>query len=338
MAWIRRDHKDHLIPSLLPWALCTRSRCSGLHPAWPWTFLGMRHPPLLWFRDLTTLTGKYFFLVSNLNLHSFSLKPCILVLSLHALVNSASSALLLTPFRYWKVLWSLSEAFPSSDWTASSLSACLHRSPPAFCSFSQSSSGLAPTVSHPYAGDSRSEHSNAGRVPKEQNQLLDLLAMLLVMQPRVQLAFWAEHVHCQLKLSLSSHNTWVLLKATLDPLSTQPLLAWDCPDPGAGHCICPCWTSWGLHRLTSQACPGPSGWHLFPAVLLVTPQFAFSASLPMASLSPLALVPAQTSEGHQPSWVSTRTLSHWPQFFNPINTKIETWSLGNLQMSSGIVL
>jgi len=46
---------------------------------------------------ITTLTGKNFFLLSSLNLPSFSLKPLPLVLSLHALVKSPSPALLQAP-------------------------------------------------------------------------------------------------------------------------------------------------------------------------------------------------------------------------------------------------
>jgi len=48
------------------------------------------------------LSVKNFFLVSNLNLPSFSLKPLPLVLSLHALVKSPSPAFLQAPFKYWK--------------------------------------------------------------------------------------------------------------------------------------------------------------------------------------------------------------------------------------------
>jgi len=43
---------------------------------------------------LTTFMVKNFFLVSNLNPPSFSLKPFLLVLSLHALVKSPSPAFL----------------------------------------------------------------------------------------------------------------------------------------------------------------------------------------------------------------------------------------------------
>ena len=41
-------------------------------------------------QGLTTLMGKNFFLISNLNLPSFSLEPFPLVLSLHPLVNHVS--------------------------------------------------------------------------------------------------------------------------------------------------------------------------------------------------------------------------------------------------------
>ena len=40
--------------------------------------------------------------------------------------------------------------------------------------------------------------------------------------------------------------------------------AWDCPNPGAGPCTWPCWTSWRSEEPTSQGCQGPSGWHAFP--------------------------------------------------------------------------
>jgi len=43
---------------------------------------------------LTTLAVKDFFLISDLNLPSFSLKPLLLALSLHALAKSPSPAFL----------------------------------------------------------------------------------------------------------------------------------------------------------------------------------------------------------------------------------------------------
>jgi len=50
----------------------------------------------------TILMVKNFFLVSNLNLPSFSLQPFPLVLSVHTLVKSPSPSFLYAPFRYWK--------------------------------------------------------------------------------------------------------------------------------------------------------------------------------------------------------------------------------------------
>ena len=55
------------------------------------------------FQCLTTLTVQNFFLISSLNLPSSSLKLVPLVLLLHALIKSPSSAFLWAPFRYWKV-------------------------------------------------------------------------------------------------------------------------------------------------------------------------------------------------------------------------------------------
>ena len=54
------------------------------------------------FQCLTALIGKNFFLISNLNLHSFSSKPLPLALSRHALVKSPSPAFSHVTFKYWK--------------------------------------------------------------------------------------------------------------------------------------------------------------------------------------------------------------------------------------------
>jgi len=51
---------------------------------------------------LTTLWGKNFLLISNLNLPCLSLKPFPLVLSLSAVINSRSPSSLYTSFKYWK--------------------------------------------------------------------------------------------------------------------------------------------------------------------------------------------------------------------------------------------
>jgi len=51
-------------------------------------------------QGLTILTLKNFFLMSNLNLPSFGLKPLPHVLSLYGLLKSPSAAFLYTPFNY----------------------------------------------------------------------------------------------------------------------------------------------------------------------------------------------------------------------------------------------
>ena len=54
-----------------------------------------------------------------------------------------------------------------------------------------------------------------------------------------------------------------------DVLCPAYICALDYPDPDAGPFTCPCWTIWGWHGPTSQACSGPSRWCLFPSVYLV---------------------------------------------------------------------
>ena len=51
---------------------------------------------------LTTLIEENVFLIYNLNMFSFSLKPLPLVMSLHSLIKGPSSAFLWVPFRYWE--------------------------------------------------------------------------------------------------------------------------------------------------------------------------------------------------------------------------------------------
>jgi len=91
----------------LPWAgtPATRPGCSKPHPTWPQTSLTSREGESatslgILVQCLTTLTVKNFFLISDLNLPSFSFKLLPLVLSLHTLVKSPSPAFLQSPFRY----------------------------------------------------------------------------------------------------------------------------------------------------------------------------------------------------------------------------------------------
>lgn len=109
MVWVGRDIKYHPVPIFLPWVGMppTRPGCSRSHPTWPSTLSGMWHLQPLpgnLFQCLTTLWESTFFLTSNLNLHSLSLKPLSHVVSLHIHIKSPSPSLLDAPFRHWKGL------------------------------------------------------------------------------------------------------------------------------------------------------------------------------------------------------------------------------------------
>ena len=121
MICVGRDLKDHLIPTTPPWAgtPSTSPGCSELiQPGLEHcqggdshSFSGQPAP------GPYHLMVKNFFLISNLNLPSFSLKPLPLVLSLVDRTSSpvpcrkSQSSSLVGPFRYWKAairsLWSL---------------------------------------------------------------------------------------------------------------------------------------------------------------------------------------------------------------------------------------
>ena len=73
-----------------------RPGCSKPHPTWPWTLPGRGHPQL---SCLTTLIVKNFFVVSNLNLPSLSLKSLFLVLSQQALLKTSLSSFSIGPIQ-----------------------------------------------------------------------------------------------------------------------------------------------------------------------------------------------------------------------------------------------
>ena len=77
----------------------TSPGCSKIRPTWPWARGGGAATASLGNlgQGLTTLRVKNFFLISNLNLSCCSLKPLLLVLSLHALVKSPSPPLSQAP-------------------------------------------------------------------------------------------------------------------------------------------------------------------------------------------------------------------------------------------------
>lgn len=100
------NFKNHLVQALyhgqghLPLDQVAQSPASL-----PWTLPEMVRPHLPWaaFQCLTTIIGKKFFLISNLNLTSFSLKPLPLVLLLHLSYKS--------PLSTGRLPWRLSRAF-----------------------------------------------------------------------------------------------------------------------------------------------------------------------------------------------------------------------------------
>ena len=89
MAWVGRDLQRSSSSNtlLLAGLLLTKLCCPKLHSAWSWTLQGwgihnFSGQPVHWHCN--------FFLISNLNLASFSFKPLPLVLSLHSLTKSHS--------------------------------------------------------------------------------------------------------------------------------------------------------------------------------------------------------------------------------------------------------
>ena len=109
---------------------------------WPWMRPGTAHPPPLWATcALPSYCKKYLFLMFNLNLPSFSLKPFHLVLSPQALLK-----FLWLPLDTERPLPSPLKPFSSPGQTAPGPSACPHRrGVPSIGSFLWPSSGHTPT-------------------------------------------------------------------------------------------------------------------------------------------------------------------------------------------------
>ena len=106
MAWIEKDHNDHVVST----------PCYG-QGRQPPDQAAQNHIQLALnasrdgaftaslgnlFQCVATLWVKIFFLISNLNVPCLSLKPFLLVLSLSTLINSHSAPCLFAPFKYWK--------------------------------------------------------------------------------------------------------------------------------------------------------------------------------------------------------------------------------------------
>ena len=97
--------KDHL--SQIPWneqGHLLLHQVLTAPPVWPRVSPGMWHPTSLsnLCQCITALAVKNFFLISQQNLPSFSLKPFPLVMSQQILLKSLSPSFLFLPFRYWK--------------------------------------------------------------------------------------------------------------------------------------------------------------------------------------------------------------------------------------------
>jgi len=88
------------------WDTYSSIRCSEPYPGWP--FVSPKDGASTTSQStlsqcLTTLTVKYFLLISSLNLLFISLKPLPLVLSKQTQLKSLSLSFLQLHFRYWKV-------------------------------------------------------------------------------------------------------------------------------------------------------------------------------------------------------------------------------------------
>jgi len=106
MAWIEKDHNAHPVPTPCymqgrqPAAQAAQSHIPpGLECLQGWGIHSLLGQPV---QCVTTLWGKNFLLISNLNLLCPSLKPFSFVLSLSTLISSRSPSCLYAPFKYWK--------------------------------------------------------------------------------------------------------------------------------------------------------------------------------------------------------------------------------------------
>ena len=183
------------------------------------------------FQCFTTLVVQSFFLITRKNLPSFSLKPLPLVLLLQALTKVCPHLSYKPPLIAERQQKDLTGALSSSGWTTPNLSACPCRSGAlALGSFLSPSSGLTPTGPCPSCAEgSTAGCRNPGEVSPEQRgriPSLHLLAILLLMQPRTHLAFWAASAHCQLMSSFLSISTPKPFSSGLLLISSSPSQYW----------------------------------------------------------------------------------------------------------------
>lgn len=187
------DPKNHLVP--IP---CHGHRHLPLdHIAQFPIYAGLEH-----FQGIHNFSGQHVsvlhhpqkreFLIPNLNLLSFSLKPFPFVLLLHGLIKIPSPAL----FIHWKAPLRSSGAFSPPDWTTPSLSACVYRSRAPLIIFviliwthSKRSVSYCVLLLGPPELDASLQVGSHEDCKEGQNPL-NLLVSLLLMQPKIQLAFW----------------------------------------------------------------------------------------------------------------------------------------------------
>ena len=219
MACVGRDLNDHLIPTPLPLSRfptarsSTRPGCPRPQPnSWLWTPLGMRHPQPLWATYSSTLPLSHCKTSprSNVNLHSFSLKPFLLVLSLSTCVKTLLPSCLQSVLKYYNAIMRSPHGLLFSSLSPAS-SVCLHRrGAPALRSSSWPSSGPSPKAPHPLCdgcptpGCSTPEGDSQGRSRGEQSPSSPCWPPLFLIQPRIPLAFWTGSAHYWLVLNVAS--------------------------------------------------------------------------------------------------------------------------------------
>lgn len=196
------------------WDLQLRPGCSGLRPTWLWALRMIRHPQILLeiYSSFSLPTPlKNFFLVSILNLPSFSLP--------HPMDMSLTSKKVCPHLSYKPPLGTRSQALPRAfsfpGWTTIALSAFPHRSDvPSHWWFSWHSTGLAPAGAHPSKAVAHRAGCSAqvwrGRVTPLTCLLYFFwcLFFALLVAPRAVLSSSSSFSdHCEVAHCLSHHPT-----------------------------------------------------------------------------------------------------------------------------------
>ena len=161
---------------------------------------------------LTTLTVKNFLLIYSLKLLSFSLKPFPLVPSQHTLQHNLSPSFLQSPSIYCKTALrspqSLLSSWLNSPSSQPVLGEVFHPLGH-FCGLpldALQQLHVSPVLRTPHVDAVLQVRPHQCRAEGQDHSLV-LLATLLCMQPRIQLAFWAVRSHCWLMFIFSSTST-----------------------------------------------------------------------------------------------------------------------------------